>query len=258
MRLTDQFFENEYRIRFSDIGEKGTLRPGALLDYLQDVSMVHSGYVGYDSDYFVREGKAWAISFWHIAIHELPRENQIMLLRTWDRQHKRIQAHREIIIADEEGKEHGYAYGRFVWMDTEKRRPAKLDADFMKAYYFAGEKGFRDEEAPTVFAIPEDTPQRTERFRVERSDIDPSGHVNNARYLHWAEDFLSDAAYYDHALCDVKIMYRNECFRGAEILCQCHEKSGAQDSVDTMAVFRDAQQEERVYAAVAMHWEKMA
>lgn len=254
MKLTDKYFENSYRIRFSDISEKGIISPGALLDYLQDVSMVHSGYVGYDSDYFVDIGKAWAISFWHVSISELPRENDIMVLRTWDRQLKRTQAHREITINDDHGKEMGYAYGRFVWMDTEKRRPAKLDPDFMKAYYFAGEDGFRDEKMPITFPLAEGDPEKTVRLMVERSDIDPSGHANNAVYLHWAADFLADETYYDHDLADIKIMYRNECFKGTVLQCSCYEEKNTDGSIGTMSVFCDDHDPKKVYAAVKMIW----
>ncbi|MGI6736383.1 MAG: acyl-[acyl-carrier-protein] thioesterase [Anaerovoracaceae bacterium] len=263
MKLTDEAFFHSYRIKFSDISENGTLRPSHLLDYLQDLSMIHSGFCGYDSDYFVAHETAWAIIFWHIEIETLPRENEVIELSTWDKQLKRTQAHREIEAHSRDGRRCCRAYARNVLTDTARHRPKPITPDFFAPYYFPVERPFPDAEMPTSVPLPDREPDFTAALTVQRSDLDPSGHVNNAVYLDWAENCVPDEIYNHRRLADIKIMYKHECFRGTRLALCCtieplngeEAEAGAQRLT---VAFRDGGEKEeqagRLYAAVAMEW----
>ena len=66
-------------------------------------------------------------------------------------------------------------------------------------------------------ALPAREPDAVMETMVTRRDTDTNGHTNNAVYIDWATDTLSDAFYDGHTLSDMGVAYKKECRRGDRV-----------------------------------------
>ena len=263
MRKTDEAFENRYYIKFSDLDDKKTLRPSRLVDYLQDISMTHSSYGGYDVGYFKENKACWIIYHWHLHIYDLPEEEGTPLdVSTWCKQFKRTQANREITVESPEGKLYCYASVRFVLTDTETRRPKPFTEEWFVPYTFKKERSYKDEDFKLP-STPEHDPDDTRVLEVMRSDADSNGHANNAVYIDWAVNGVPDEIYDNCKLKDLRITYKKECLKGAMVRCDEYVNDISEPPADRpelaggkqiITVFSSAEDPKKILSKVSMIW----
>ena len=61
-RAENNSYEFEARVRYSEIGHRGTITIPALINYFQDCSTFHSETVGLGMEHLRQEKKAWGSS----------------------------------------------------------------------------------------------------------------------------------------------------------------------------------------------------
>lgn len=263
MRKTDESFEEIYNIKFSELDNKLTLRPSALVNYLQNISMAHSTNGGYDVNYFTENKTAWIILHWHLHIYELPSEEGTTLkISTWCKQFRRTQANREITVESPDGKLYCYASVRFVLVDTEKRKPKPFTEEWFVPYTFKVERSYKEEDfkmPPT----PEKDPDVTEPITVKRSDTDTNGHANNASYIDWAIDCIPDEIYNDMTLKDLRVTYKKERMCDAKLVLNQYisdvesplaDRPEIKTGKQLVTVFTDPGNPDATFSKITMVW----
>mgnify|MGYP000102159798 CR=1 FL=1 len=114
---------------------------------------------------------------------------------------------------DENGNKLLDGISRWIFMDSEKRKPANVPADMVEKYHSGQVSAIEGEK----FFMPKTPAGRlicVRDFVVTRRDTDTNGHANNVKYLEWVMDDIPDAIYEDMTLKDIRIVYRKECLRG--------------------------------------------
>ena len=248
MKMTDSAFFNDYAVDYSDVDEKRTLRPSHLLDFLQDVAVTHSDQLGFDLDYFEREQIGWALLRWHIQISRWPHEGEQLTLSTWCEEYRRIRANRNFAIADSSGEEICYAASRWALMNMAGRRPARPQKDFLEPYKFPRCRGIPAED----FAMPKAPRREPDSVRlteVTRRDKDTNGHTNNAVYLDWSTDSLSDGFYLTHTIRDIRIAYQKEAMQGMKIKIRTWREGDL-----VISLFTDAEKDSYQIGSVCTQW----
>ena len=71
-RAENNSYEFEARVRYSEIGHRGTMTIPALINYFQDCSTFHSEIVGLGMEHLRQEKKAWVLSYWQIVVGRCP------------------------------------------------------------------------------------------------------------------------------------------------------------------------------------------
>ncbi len=241
-------FKREYQVAYSEISSKGRLKISGLANYFQSLAVTHSGSVGYPVERLREEHLGWVLICWQIKISGLPADEENITVETWSRPYRHAQADRDFCLRDKNGKEIVYASSRWIIMDTERRRPARMDPDFFLSYSV---KDSRDiAEADYSIRIPGDAELLSEEiFEVRRRDTDTNGHVNNAVYVDWAMDTVPDELYDAKDPKELRVLYKKECRRGDRVLSVCRRHGSM--IYDT---FASADDPKSVYCIVSSDW----
>ncbi len=242
-------FNHTYNVAYSEISSKGTLKISGLANYFQSLAVAHSDAAGWSVETLMDQHKGWILLHYQIKIGSLPRDGEKVTAHTWAAGYRRAQADRDFCLCDESGKELAYASSRWVLMDTDRRRPAKLDSDFFNSYFI--EDGREVAEADYKIKIPEDAEEISrDTFEVKRRDTDTNGHVNNAIYIDWAIDSIPDELYDAKDPSEIRVTYKKECRRGDMVTDICR-RSGNK----VYSTFVDAEDPEKVFCIVYSDWD---
>ena len=180
---------NEYtirsRVRFSEIDHTRKMTLPGIINYFQDCSIFQSEEIGYGLEYLNKQKKAWMLSAWQIVIERYPKLGEEITVSTWASGFKGICGDRNFCMRDEAGEITAGANSLWVYMDLQKGRPAKPEADEVEAYGVSKPLGM--ERAPRKIDIPENMTE-LQSFPVRRYHIDTNEHVNNCQYVQMAKE----------------------------------------------------------------------
>jgi acyl-ACP thioesterase len=178
-------FTQKLHIPSYAVGADNCLRPTAMLQLQQEVGEQHMTENGLSFSVLREKGLAFVVTRLKSRITRLPQMGEEIFLSTWHRQVKGVQFFRNYVFTDKAGKPLIDSVTAFALVDTEKHTLLRPDA--------LGDLCFPD-QPEKVNACPDPTkevpPALTEvaAIRPRWSELDPNGHVNNARYA----DFLCD------------------------------------------------------------------
>lgn len=179
------------RVRYSEVNSEKQLTLTALLDYLQDCCTFQGEDLGVGVDYLMHEHVAWVLSSWEIEVIRYPQLGERITVGTWPYEFKGFYGSRNFLILDETGEPLVKANSLWVFMDTEKMRPAKVNEDFMRVYGERLEKPLEGKWGDRKIAIPQEGVQQAQ-IRVVRHHIDTNHHMNNSKYVQVAEEYLPE------------------------------------------------------------------
>lgn len=184
-------YEFNSRVRYSEVNSERELTLPALLDYLQDCCSFQGEDLGIGVEYLEREHVAWVLSSWEIEIVRYPQLGEHIVVGTWPYEFKGFYGMRNFIVKDEKGETLIKANSLWVFMDTEQMRPARISTDVMEAYRAKIEAPLAGEWGARKLAVPEGG-ETKEAVQVARCHIDTNHHMNNAKYVQVAEEYLPE------------------------------------------------------------------
>ena len=152
------------RIRYSEIDRCERITLPGIINYFQDCSIFQSEEIGYGLEYLNKQKKAWMLSAWQIVIERYPKLGEEITVSTWASGFKGICGDRNFCMRDEAGEITACANSLWVYMDLQKGRPAKPEADEVEAYGVSKPLGM--ERAPRKIDIPENMTE-LQSFRHE-------------------------------------------------------------------------------------------
>ena len=200
----NEYFEETYTLRTTDVDMHERLRTSRLLEILQELAGDHVDTFGFGRSYTLPLGIAWIVVRQHIEFERVPKNGETLCLRTWPGRIMHAICPRYFLITDNEG--HPLIRACFVWvlLDLEKRimvSPAK--------YGIAIDPGQPGALMPLPKAPAPLPALRQFGFTVPYSYVDVNRHMNNARYLDMAEDAI-DAPKAGRKLRDLLVEFTSE------------------------------------------------
>ena len=247
-------FTTDFKVTFFETDIKGKITPGYLLAFFQDTAINHSENLGYGIERLMEEKRGWAILNWHISVECMPGLSDELTVTTWCGKCGRHQAERSFTINTEKGELLACAVTNWAFIDLEKRKPAVIPQD-MEEIFVSDIPSVMENEKYRIRRPAEEELTYVRSFRVERSDLDTNGHVNNTKYLVWAVDCVDDEIYDNYDIYDIKVTYRKEAKRGNEIVS---EKAVYYDgnTVETVIYFTDKDEPRAIFAQISLGWKK--
>ena len=106
---------------------------------------------------------------------------------TWASGFKAMYGYRNFVIRDQKGADLIRAASTWVYMNIETERPERVPAEAVAVY--GEEPPLPMEQVGRKILIPKEMTEYPE-FPVRKAQIDTNGHVNNARYIEMAEEWL--------------------------------------------------------------------
>lgn len=203
-------YQWKQRIRYSEVDGERKLTIPNLVNYFQDCSTFQSEELGVGCEYMEEHQKAWVLSFWQIVIERRPKLGEEVTVETFATGFDGLYGTRNFVMKDKDGECVAYANSIWVFMDTERKRPAKPTEKDIEKYEL--EPALHMEYAPRKITLPE-TWEEKQSFFVQKSEIDTNGHVNNSRYIQMAMEVLDE----DMAVEQIRVEYKKSALYGDEI-----------------------------------------
>lgn len=177
-----------FRVRHYECGPEGRVHPANYLRYMQEAAFDASAAAGYDLARYQAMGSHWLIRETEIDYLRPLRYGDAFELRTWVADFRRVRSRRayEVRLAAT-GAPVARASTDWVFLDTATERPASIPEEMKAAFFPEGllPQAEPRERFPDLLPPPDAFRQRR---RVERRDLDPAGHVNNAIYVTYVEE----------------------------------------------------------------------
>ena len=202
-------FRHTYTVEDNEVDCFGDLSLSMILFYAQDIAGRHCVDLKLDYDTMAARRLFWAVIRHRIQVTRLPRRGEEITVETWPMPTTRVAYPRATVAWDAQGRELFRIISLWVIMDLDTR-----------AMILPGRSGVEVEgillgselSAPGSL-VPKALENRQERT-VRYSDLDRNGHMNNCRYLQWAQDLLPSAFHGSHRVKELTICYLSEAREG--------------------------------------------
>lgn len=208
----DMIFEQKHTITDIHLDCFGRVKPSVLLYFAQEAAGGHCQLLRLDWDTLAQKDLFWAVIRQRVQVTRLPVRGETITVQTWPMPTTRTAYPRAMELLDREGNTLVRIVSLWVLMDLQSRAmvlPGKSGVEV------AGVCLGCEAALPGSIA-PGQGDDATVR-RVGYTELDRNGHMNNTRYLDWADDLLSAAFHKDHPVREFTVCYLSEAREGQQL-----------------------------------------
>lgn len=245
-------FSKNYEVDY--IGARPDLRTSfaRLMEYVQEGSTAHTESTPYPMAWFSENRTGWVITNWRAEVYAYPKYCDIIRVETWPSKFKGILADRSFVVYNQNGDRLLSAISSWIYTDLEQRKPIRP--------FQAMIDGYAPEYPPTIekdYKLPPtDAYHQIDKydFIVRRRDIDTNRHVNNIKYLEWAQDGIPDAVYQNADVFEMKASYKKECVCGDNVIVRTFKSK--ENDAEFISIIKNKTDDgtENVLAEVYTRW----
>jgi len=183
-------FEVKRTVGYSNVGVDGELTLDSAIDFMQDCSMFQLNSSKALAKFFDEHSIGMYLASRQINIARTPVYGENLTIRTWIYECKRVYGCRNTIVYDEDGCPciTSYAIGAFINLLTEK--PFCMPDDIIKSIPLYDK--FPMEYHSRKIIIPNNEAVMANLTTVSKYHLDYNKHVNNAKYVSIAEEYLQE------------------------------------------------------------------
>ena len=211
MTETIPIYEKKLQIPSYFVDGDAKLTVSSLFSILQEMSDNHASLLGAGWHELRERGYFWVITKIQLVINRLPKWTETVLMRTWVKNSAAATSPRDYEMVDAEGNV--LIAGSSIWaiLDIAESRPQRMS--MFDGCFLPQERNAIDRKPPKISAliIPNEPHNRKE---VVPSDIDINRHVNNARYIQWAFDAVSEEFRTKHRISGVTVNFLSQAKLG--------------------------------------------
>lgn len=182
-------YEYDSRVRLTEVDQDQKMTLNAVLDAFQDCSTFHSEDLGVGLKFLNSRQRMWVLSSWKIVVFRYPELAEHIRVGTWPYAFGKMTGQRNFRILDRDGKLAACADTKWVFMDTGRMRPTRLDEEVCSAYTLEAPM---DMEYETERILLPEKLKPMEPFRIHTYHLDVNHHVNNGQYVRLAGDYLPE------------------------------------------------------------------
>ncbi len=204
-------YQLKSKVRYSEANSSSRLTYHALLNYLQDSSTLHSEELGESGAQLYEQNMAWILSFWQICIEDMPKSSEDITVSTWPYRTKGLFGLRNFCVDNAQGKRLVNANSIWVLIDPRNGRPIRI-TDEVSSHY-PDEPKLEMDYCDRKIAVPSEY-EEMEAITVPKYFIDTNNHMNNAKYVMVAEEYLP--AEYD--VKEIRVEYKKAAVLGDVIV----------------------------------------
>lgn len=182
-------YEYDSRVRLTEVGQDRRMTLTAILNAFQDCSTFHSEDLGMGMEYLEKRNRMWVLRSWKMMIYRYPEMAEHIRIGTWPYQFGKLGGQRNFRLMDAKGRMAACADTEWVFMDTKKQRPTRVDEETGSAYGL--EPALSMEGESGKIRLP-DTLTEKEPFAIHVRHLDVNHHVNNGQYVQLAQEYLPE------------------------------------------------------------------
>lgn len=204
-------YQLKSKVRYSESNADSRLTYHALLNYLQDSSTIHSEELGESGAQLWEQNMAWILSFWQVCIEDMPKTSEDITVSTWPYSTKGLFGLRNFCVDNAKGNRIVKANSIWVLIDPRTGRPIRI-TDEVSSHY-PDEPKLEMDYCDRKILVPEEYEEK-EAVVVPKYFIDTNNHMNNAKYVMVAEEYLPD----DFQVKEIRVEYKTAAVLGDTIV----------------------------------------
>ncbi len=182
-----------FRVRSYELDSLRHVNNAVYQNYFEEAATRASAEAGFPYDWYFQQRRAWVIRQMLIRYMAPLQYGDEVELRTWVSDIRRIYSHREYDLRRADtGEPVARGRAKWVYVNLETMRPERIPDEAGAAFQPTGELEDLHIRLRGAETFPDSYRYETQR-QVQRYELDPAGHVNNAVYLHWFEQAMWDA-----------------------------------------------------------------
>lgn len=208
-----------HKVRYSEISADGYVDIAQIVNYMQDCSTFESFSVGDTLEYQKENRYAWMLAAWQVEVERFPKMYEDIVISSWHYGHKGILANRNFDICDKDGNRIVSANSIWFYFDLEKKMPVRIQDEYVGMY--GHKEKLQMNYKPRKIMPPSIEGRREESFTIRRSDLDTNGHVNNAKYIGMALEYVNQT----DQITSMRVDYRKAAFYGDSIFPVIYEEN---------------------------------
>lgn len=216
--MESRVFEENVKIRYSEMDCDLVLKPSALLQFMQDLASDNAEKLGFGYSYIIKKKLAWFLLKYHIEFEDYPKGIYELKIKTEPRGCNKLFAFRDFEFLHN-NKQIGRGTSTWTLVDLENKGMANtLEALNGNPHMKLHEK----REDDLVYGKVR-TPQRIDiekTFDIRFDDLDVNQHVNNANYIVWAFEPLNFEFRKQYKLKTLDMVFKKEIKYGAKVVSQ--------------------------------------
>jgi len=195
-----------------DISQKASLQ--SICNFIINSAGNHAEFNNVSYDWMVGQNKSWVLSRFRVVMDYYPVYLDEVCLKTWVRKSETIFSYRDFILSVGSEKQVAKATTSWAIIDTQTRKPVKVDLVLGYFPHFDGEQVFENE----LDKIQQPEAQyETEIFKAHYSDLDVNRHVNSIKYIEWMLDSYPIEMYLEKSIQTIEMNYLQEALFGDEL-----------------------------------------
>lgn len=249
--MTAGSFEIDFRVRAYELGATGCARLPALLDHLQEAAALHARSLGFSHEELSTSSLFWVLTRLYLRLSPeavtrcWPGWRERVVVRTWAAGFERVQARRDFLLLDEQGRTMGAAVSSWVTLDAATRRLSPLPEELRARIPARDERALEYPGRKTPGLAPVGADEGSP-ITARRSDLDVNGHVNNAVLAAWALDEAAQGLPEDARCTALEVSFRAEVLPGQSLLARSEDQGrglhliGLREAADGKEVLRAA------------------
>lgn len=219
-------FEENVKVRYSEMDQNLVLKPSALFNFLQDLASENAENLNFGYSYIKENNLAWFLLKYHMEFSDYPEGKYELNIKTEPRGYNKLFAFRDFEIISED-KVLGRVASMWSLIDVNSRGIVpiqKVLADNPHMVKF--EKRPEDLNYEKIPSLEKIDIEKTYETRFD--DIDVNRHVNNANYIVWALEPLGFEFRDSKKLKTLDVVFKKEMKYGDKVVSKveiCGDKT---------------------------------
>ncbi len=210
-----ELFEENVKIRYSEMDCDLVLKPAAMLQFLQDLASDNAENLGFGYSYIVKNNLAWFLLKYRIEFNEYPEGLYDLTIKTEPRGYNKIFAFRDFYIYSKD-KCIGKAASTWALVDLETKTMANASEVLADNPYMVQHEKREGDLLYGKIKIPE-TFDSEKIYNIRYDDLDVNKHVNNANYIVWALEPLDFNFRRTHRIKILDMVFKKEITYGCSV-----------------------------------------
>jgi acyl-ACP thioesterase len=183
-------FEIKRELGRSSVGVDSALSLDTMVDILQDCSIFHVDSMKHQKEYMQKNYIEIFYASRQVDIIRLPIYGESITAKTWIFESKRPYACRNTIILDKEEKVCIASFSIGAFVDTRTGKAVLMPKEFITK--IPTEQKYPMQYLDRKIILPDIEPAEKEPIVVLKAYLDFNKHVNNAKYITIAQEYLPD------------------------------------------------------------------
>lgn len=179
----------QFRVRHTEVTREGFLRADVFFDYMQEAAANHAKHIGVGLEALNSIGLMWVLSRLKLQVLHTPLLGETISVTTWPSGIERLFATREFILKNENEEIVARASSCWILLDQIRMHPRKV-LETLPAKL--PDNSARERNFTNLEKLPRLPVSNPSRMRIPESMIDVNRHMNNARYVTEAFDWLAE------------------------------------------------------------------